>query len=180
MPRPRLRRGLRVPARVRGAAGLARGEKVLAGCPSEDGRWLLGTRDAFVVVPDPDGPAAGELLRLPWERVERAEWSQDEWTLRVLEVGTFGEPRPEHRFSLEDPGLLLELVHERVTASVVLQRRVTVAGKRGLTVLARRPPHAEGELVWAYEFDPGVDPEDPEVRRLAEAGMQAAQEEIGA
>jgi hypothetical protein len=74
---------------------------------------------------------------------------------------------------------LLTLVRERVTASVVLQRRVTVAGRRGFFVVARRSPTGVGDLQWAYEFDAGVDPDDPQVRHLAETGLRAAAEELG-
>jgi hypothetical protein len=54
-----------------------------------------------------------------------------------------------------------------------------VQGKRGLLVIARRSPAGGGELTWAYEFDRGVDPDDPAVRRAAEAGLRAARSEIG-
>ncbi|MFL6159967.1 MAG: hypothetical protein ACJ72D_28090, partial [Marmoricola sp.] len=62
-------------------AGLARGEKVLAFANDAD-RWLLGTRLALVLVGD-------ELVRLPWESVQAADWDQDEARLRVSEVGEF-------------------------------------------------------------------------------------------
>jgi hypothetical protein len=84
-----------------------------------------------------------------------------------------------HRFTLDDPQRLLQLVRERVTASVLLQRRVEVRGRRGLTVIARRPPRGRGEITWAYELDDGMDPADPEVARAAEAGLRAARQDIG-
>ncbi len=155
-------------------AGLARGTKVLAAAGDRAGTWLLGTRDHLVVV-----PTEGEPTRLPWEQVESAEWHRDDDRLRVSEVGTFGRPRPVHDFLIDEPGQLLTLVRERVTASVVLQRRVTVRDGRGLTVVARRAPRGTGDLTWSYELDPGLDPDDPEVRRLAEQGVRAAAEELG-
>ena len=97
----------------------------------------------------------------------------------VSEVGEFGRVRPRHVFEVSEPRLLLELVRERVTASVVLQRRVTTAGKRGLQVIARRSPVGGGEILWAYLFDVGVDPEDPAVMAAAEAGLDAARAELG-
>jgi hypothetical protein len=48
-----------------------------------------------------------------------------------------------------------------------------------LFVLARRGPDGSGGISWAYELDDGLDPEDPEVRRLAELGLRAAAEELG-
>jgi hypothetical protein len=168
------RRAVSVPAHVLEAAALAPGEKVLAGVPAGEDTWLLGTRAALHLV-----PAQAAATRIPWEHVERADWDRDEERLLVLEVGEFGRPRPQHAFAVSDPGVLLELLRERVTASVVLQRRVPVQGKRGLLVIARRSPAGGGELTWAYEFDRGVDPDDPAVRRAAEAGLRAARSEIG-
>ena len=74
---------------------------------------------------------------------------------------------------------MLQLVRERVTASVVLQRHVAVTGSRGLRVIARRAPSGHGDLVWIYEFDEGVDPDDPDVRRLAADALAAAQADVG-
>jgi hypothetical protein len=71
------------------------------------------------------------------------------------------------------------MVRERVTASVLLQRRVVVRGRSGLTVIARRAPRGPGDITWAYDFDPGVDPADPLVAQAAEEGLRAAQEELG-
>ena len=162
-----------LPADVVTRAGLARGERVLAAAPAADGTWLLGTRTALVLV------EPVETMRIPWERVERAEWDRDTDRLRVSEVGEYGATRPVHVLEVTEPGQLLAFVRERVTASVVLQRRVTVSGRQGFTVLARRPPTGTGEIAWAYEFDAGVDPDDPQVRDLADAGLRAAAEELG-
>jgi len=164
---------------------------VLAATSTTDDRWLLGTRVALHVVPSPKPPQVGELsaeppsvgepveTRIPWESVERADWDRDEEQLVVTEVGEFGRVRPRHVFPVSEPGLLLELVRERVTASVVLQRRVFTDGTRGLLVIGRRPPTGEGEVMWAYQFDAGVDPEDPAVAAAAEEGLRAAQADLG-
>ena len=167
------RRGASVPAEVTARAGLERGDTVLAGALADDGTWLLGTRDALVLV-TPDA-----VRKVPWERVETADWDRDEGRLRVVEVGDFGRERPVHVLTVPDPGLLLAMVRERVTASVLLQRRVLVRGRRGLTVIARRPPRGRGDVTWAYEFDAGVDPEEPLVVQAAADGLRAAQEELG-
>jgi hypothetical protein len=111
--------------------------------------------------------------------VESAEWRRDDDRLRVSEVGDYGRPRPVHEFVIDDPGQLLAFVRERVTASVVLQRRVVVRDRLGLLVVARRAPNGTGNLTWAYELDAGLDPEDPEVRELADRGIRTAAEELG-
>ena len=167
----RLRRGSAVPSDVVDRAGLRRGERVLASAATEDGTWLLATRDALVVV----GPGTS---RVPWEGVETADWDRDAGRLRVSEVGEFGRPRPVHEFVPVEPALLLATVRERVTASVVLQRRAVVSGRRGVTVVARRPPGG-GEPAWAVEYDVGIDPDDPAVRLVADETLAAARSEIG-
>ncbi len=128
-----------------------------------------GTRDALYL----------GALRIPWEQVEAADWDADATTLTVSEVGTWGEVRPVHKVSLDEPARLLQLIRERVTATVLLSRHVPIHGRKGVRVIARRAPSADREIAWAYEFDAGIDPEDEAVRRAAEAAMARAQEEAG-
>lgn len=113
------------------------------------------------------------------EEVQAADWDAETSTLSVSEVGSWGEERPRHTFTLEEPGRLLELVRERVTASVVLQRHVAVRGKRGVRVVARRAPRGDRPISWIFEFDEGVDPADPAVRDAAEQALAVAQAEVG-
>lgn len=149
------------------------GEKVLASATTTDGTVLAGTRDAFYVV------AGGETRRVPWEQVEAAGWDRDTDTFRLSEVGSWGEQRPVHTATIQRPGRLLELVHERVTASVVLQRHVAVGGRRGLRVIARRAPSGAGAIQWVYEYDEGVDPGDPAVRSAAREALDAMRRDVG-
>jgi len=166
------RRAGGVPEHVLARAGLERGERPLANAESRDGSWLLGTRSRLVLV----GPRG--VVALPWEQVESAEWDQDSGRLQVSEVGEFGRRRASYSFEVDQPPLLLQLVRERVTNSVVLQRRVTVRGRQGFSVIARRNP-AGGEITWMHEYDGGIDPSDPEVAALAEAALRAARAEVG-
>ena len=95
----------------------------------------MGTRDALYV------PTSVGHVRVPWEQVESADWDKEGEVLRVREVGTWGEPRPGvPPHASPSPGRLLELVRERVTATVLLQRHVAVEGTRGVRVIARRAP----------------------------------------
>ena len=165
-----LRRGDSAPREV---LAELHGAKPLASTETTDGSWLFGTRDALVVV-DPV-----ETRRIPWEQVESADWDQDAETLRVVEVAPYGERRPEHHLGLTDAGLFLALVRERVTASVVLSRRVPLGRGKGLNVVGRRPPRGTGEITWAYELDPGVDPKDPGVRAAAEEALRVARTDAG-
>ena len=157
------------------AIHVAAGEKVLAWCQASDGRVAAGTRDAFYLV----GPGPDEVRRVPWEQVESADWQSDTTTFRLLEVGSWGRPRGIHELVVPDPKLLPELVRERVTASVVLQRHVPVRGRRGVRVIARRAPRGDSPIFWVYEFDEGIDPEDPQVKALAEETLAGLQDEVG-
>ncbi|MGH3348566.1 MAG: hypothetical protein ACRDO4_16425 [Nocardioides sp.] len=159
----RLRRRARPPVEV------GPGESLLAWAEVDDGRVIAGTRDAIYL----DG------ARLPWEDVEAADWDRDTDQFRLREVGTWGQPRGEHVYTIAEPGRLLELVRERVTASVVLQRRVPVTGRLGLRVIARRAPRGNRPIRWLYEYDEGVDPDDPVVRDVAETALREAQAEVG-
>lgn len=170
------------PAReVLARADLRAGERVLAATAysaPEPGGWLLGTRLALLAL-----PAEGEVARTPWEQVHDAGWDLETGVLTVSEVGEYGAQRPVRRFTIDEPGRVLELVRERVSASLVMQRRVTVAGAQGLSVIARRPPAGSGEsggLSWYVDFDNELDPSDPVVRDLAAKGLAAARAEVDA
>ncbi len=122
---------------------------------------------------------AGETVRVPWERIEDAAWDQESSRLQVTEIGSYGEQRPAYSFEIEeDPALFLQLLRERVTASIVLQRRVPVRGKLGLTVIGRRSP-VGGPVAWMHAYDPGLDPDDPEVAAAADEALASAQSEVG-
>jgi hypothetical protein len=152
---------------------VAAGERVLAWTEFGAGEAVegvvAGTRDALYV----------GSVRIPWEQVEAADWDRETEVLRVSEVGSWGEPRPEHRLTISEPGRLLQLVRERVTASIVLQRHVPITGRRGLRVIARRAPRGDQPIRWLFEYDAGIDPQDPDVRASAEEALAAAQQEIG-
>lgn len=162
----------RAPEAVVEAARLARGEKVLAFAQDGD-HWLLGTRLALVIF-EPGSPP----VRLGWESIQAADWVQDESTLTVSEVGEFGRPRASYAFTLENPVLLLQLVRERVTASVVLQRGYLVKGKTGFKVIGRRSPDG-GPISWMHEYDAGIDPGDPGVIRAAAEALARARADVG-
>ena len=162
------------PVRLRRTAPpvqVAAGEKVLAWATSTAGP-VAGTRLALYL----PGPPP---RRIPWEQVEAADWDLDSETLRVSEVGSWGEPRPAYELALTEPALLLQLVRERVTATVVIQRHVAISGKRGVRVIARRAPAGTRELTWLFEYDEGIDPADPFVEQAAQSVLAAARDEVG-
>jgi len=151
---------------------LTRGERLLAWAETTNGVLVGGTRDALHL-PDREPP------RLPWEEIATADWDIDERELHVVEVGSFGEPQPEHRLSLDAPDQLLSLVRERVTASIVVQRHVSVRGQRGVRVIGRRSPGRHGEIAWFVEYDDGLDPADPDVATVVDEALASARGDVG-
>ncbi len=152
------------------AVEVAPGERVLAWTTTSDGGVLAGTRDAAYL---PGG------VRLPWEQVESADWDVDAERFTIVEVGTWGQERAVHELAVPEPRTVLELVRERVTASIVLQRHVPVHGKRGVRVIGRRAPSGRHAILWLTEYDVGVEPDDPAVARAAEGALTAARGEVG-
>lgn len=145
-----------------------------------DGSWLVGTRTDLVLVGSALADMGPTATRIPWERVEGADWNRELSRLRITEIGDFGQPRPSYVFTLpeHEPTVLLQLIRERVTASVVLQRGQLVAGRRGFKVIGRRSPIG-GPITWMHEYDDGVDPHDPDVAAAVEAVLQQAREDVG-
>ena len=166
---------MRSPRRTRPPVEVGAGERLLAWVPVDDGGgWVAGTRDALYL------PSS----RVPWEQVQAADWDRDEGRLRVSEVGTWGEPRPQYAFTIPDSAAkdadrFLQLVRERVTASVLLSRHVPVTERRGVRIVARRAPAGRSEVLWLYEFDEGIDPDDAFVRAAAETALDAARADVG-
>jgi hypothetical protein len=155
-------------------------DRALAAAEAVDGTWLVGTRAELVLIAPTAGGPVPATTRIPWERIEDADWNRDDSQLRFSEVGRFGERRPSYVFTMPEaePGPLLQLIRERVTASVVLQRGHLVSGKRGFKVIGRRSP-VGGPITWMHEYDEGVDPDDPQVAAAAAAVLQRAREDVG-
>lgn len=162
-----------MPAEVTRALPLEPDESVLAAAVDASGRWYAGTAFALLV------PEKESWRRIPWETVERASWDRESEQLLVVETADFGQPEPVHRAALTEPERLLELVRERISASVVVKLFEPVQGKRGITVSARRPPHTDAELTWSVLVDPGLDEQSAQVRAAAERALANARAEIG-
>jgi hypothetical protein len=152
---------------------LEQGESVLAAAADRHEQWYAGTARALLV-PEHDG-----WRRIPWETVERATWDRESEELLVVETADFGEREPTYRASLPDPERLLELVRERITASVVIKVFEPVAGKRGITVSGRRSPHSDAEITWSVLVDPGLDERSEPVRTASRRALAAARSELG-
>jgi hypothetical protein len=139
---------------------LERGEHILAHAATRDGSYVVATDRALHL---PDG------IRLPWERVEQAAW-RDGW----LHVRADGE----HHIRLTDPGSVPETVHERVTATIVVNHQATLPGGGHVRIVGRRPPRGD-TVRWTFVFDAGLDPDDPALRTQAGSLLAALRRQTG-
>ena len=177
MPRLRV-----LPGEIRSTLPLEKGERVLASARTADGAYLVASTLALYL------PAGGESEheRLGWESIEHAEWDKEDERLRITPIAPFGE-RIEHRtFGLSDESdanhwqidRLLTVVRERITASVVIDRRVPIDQEHAVRVVARRKPVPDAELTWMVELDPGLSASDPQVVDAANQALAQVRSEI--
>ena len=156
---------MRMPFRARSLPPdvvIERGDRVLTHAPADGGGHVVVTDNALYL---PGGP------RLPWHRIDRGGWTEGGLRVRTIT----GEV---HEVPLAGPGRLPEAVHERVTASIVVTRHVTLPGRGGVRLVARRVP-GEAAPVWQFVFDEGLDPEDPGLRALAEQALEEIRRTLG-
>ncbi len=165
-------RRFRLPSDVRSRLVLDRSERPLAWASDRAGQWYVGTDRALYF------HEGADFRRLGWEQVERADWQQEDSRLSVVEVAGWGEPEPRTEIEVDDPGLLLDLLRERVTKSVVATVYARVRGRAGLSVVGRRSPVGEGPIVWSYLLAEGLDPGDPDVIEVAERTLREAEREL--
>jgi len=167
------RRGRRAPRLPDLPLELGERERPLA-CATDGAQiWYVGTALALHICD------ASGCRRIAWEAVEHADWDRDTEQLEVVELAEFGERKPTHRAALQSPERLLQLIRERITASVVVSRFVPVQGKLGITVVARRRPHSDDPLAWSVVVDRRLDETSPPVVAAAELGLAEARAEVG-
>jgi len=159
---------LRPPAEVRARVP---GERVLA--------WMAVGASSVVATDRaltlPTG-AVGEL-RVPWDRVLRASWEPEVFELTAQPVDG-GRPVVTRVRIDGEPGVLPEVVRERVTASIVVQHHAVLDGERGARFIARRVP-GSADLRWSVVFDAGLDPADPQLRRSADDVLATLRASLG-
>ena len=161
------RPGARRPAGV--AVEVAAGERLLASAGLVGGGSIGGTRDAVYLS---DVAAAGRPRRIPWEQVHDASWESEEEVL-VLSLADGGVARCR----MIEPTRFLQLLRERVTNSVVLQRHVPISGRRGVRVAVRRA--GSGVLFVTDTLDAGLDGHDDGVRSAVARARADIAAEVG-
>ena len=145
-------------------------DRVLAWTASGDSE--LAALDTALLLPtgsDPD--------RIPWDLVLRASWTEGQ--LEVSAQDRPGGPARTHRIAFTgSPGVLPDVVRDRVNASIVIQHHVPLDGERGARIVARRTPGST-ELRWSVVFDPGLDPSDPGLRAAADEALAVLRGSLG-
>jgi hypothetical protein len=151
-------------------------EEILAAVQLTTGHWVAGTR-AAVYLPTESTTA---VRRVGWEHIERASWNSDESILHVYETTTFGTPLRATDLPVDDPGRFGQLLRERVDASVVIQRHVPLAGKKGVRIVGRRnPADTNAPIAWNFVLDKGLEPDQPGLLDRAEAALAGVRDEFG-
>ncbi len=150
------------------------GERALSWARVDGGGVAVATEMA-IYLPVPEATQSDGYLRLPWELVAKATWTDE----GALVVEGRSEPTGRNRtwmVRIEEPRTLPTVVYERVTSSVVVSERVPLDGDAGARIVARRV--GEG-LSWTVTFDPGINPRDPEMQRRAREAMAELRETLG-
>ncbi|MGN9837843.1 hypothetical protein ACTMTI_06965 [Nonomuraea sp. H19] len=151
----------RLPADVRKSLETEPGERVLTFAASDEGHVVATNLALFLS----DGK------RVPYEEIDKAAWDED--GLRVLAVdGTW------HFERIPEPRLLPETIRERVNSTIVVNKHVSLPGRGGVRLVARRRPGGE-VLGWTLVFDDGLDPEDPGLRAQAEQALEGLRRSMG-
>ncbi|MFG1696278.1 hypothetical protein [Nonomuraea sp. NPDC049309] len=151
----------RLPADVRTSLKTERGERVLTFAASADGH-VVATNLALHLS---DG------TRVPYEEIDRASWDET-----GIHLTTTGGAR--YHELIADPRLLPETVRERVNSTIVVNKHVSLPGRGGVRLVARRPPGGE-VLGWTLVFDDGLDPDDPGLRAQAEQALEGLRRSMG-
>jgi hypothetical protein len=152
-----------------------RGERPLAHAWDTAGRAFVATRLALYL---PVG-STGRHRRVPWHLIQAAEWDRDTGVLTLGEWAAAGEHRVTTRAAFSVADLLLTVLRERVTASVVLTRTAPVEGTDVFVTASIRRRSDDGKLLVQVSYPVGFDPERPDVVTAAEQAAGQARDDVG-
>jgi hypothetical protein len=148
------------------------GERLLAWGIGEGGQVMASTRAIYLPSAGPLAPE--EVTRLPWTGIDRATWEDPEV---VIEGRLDGSPR-RWRVALSDSGRLPEVIRERVNSSIVISEHVDLVDEGGARIVGRRGD-ADEPVQWSITFDPGLDPQDPQLRAAAVNALADLRDSLG-
>jgi len=151
---------------------LAAGERVLARARTEEGWHLLATTRGV----QHRGDGTGEAV--PYQAMIDVRWSSDTGRLDMLVAEAWSGPGRLVSVVLREPGGVPATVRDRVQASILLTRRVEAGRRQGCTVAVRRAPDGEGPMIVQVTYDPGVDPEDPQLAAQVTEAVEAVSAQV--
>lgn len=109
-----------------------------------------------------------------WHRIVRGGWDRESQRLTWVDYdGRHGD------LPLAEPGTVPELFKERVEASILVRRQVSVPGtKHGVVVVGRRVLGAEPPVLeWHAQLNKGTRWSDPGARTAAEEALASLKSE---
>lgn len=166
-----------LPATLRAACELARGERVLAfGVDDNTGGYVIATSFALAVVTSTtQTSAARRTLRRRWLSVDAGSWEPETATLSV----TWANGGRGEQWSFRDqPTRLPESLRERVQASVVISTRLTLGDRRTGRVAIRQDFETR-ELVPQTILGRYTRADDPEVAAHVAAALAHLRDQVG-
>lgn len=114
-------------------------------------------------------------LRMPYELILKGQW--DDPVLEITATPRGKEVPRRVTLTFSQPGLIPDVVYERVNATIVLQTHEDLVGDKGATFVARR---TDGDVItWNVIFDVELDPRDEQLRELADARLVSLRESAG-
>lgn len=169
-----------VSAQVRAAAGLSKGERVLATARDErTGDLLLATSQRVLDVDDHDLDAVQVRLARPWHEVDAGSWEPQTATISV----TWVNGGRAAQWSLVGGGVeFSEAFYERVAASVLLDAPLDIPdgdGERRVGRVALRRHAATGDIVQQIVWARGAPRTDPALQEYADQVLAALSEQVG-
>jgi hypothetical protein len=168
-----------VPTGVRSVLGLRTGERVLATARSGEADFVVATTVSLCLVEARNAVGATDYSmawRVRWDQIDKARWDPPLMNIELRsvldEVGT-----DTVQVHVDQVSQLPAVVRDRVNDSILASEEIAVSDG-SVRVIARRNSDT-GEAVWRVVFGPGVDSQDPEVRREAEEGLAALRSRLG-
>jgi hypothetical protein len=147
---------------------LRRGERPLAhgNLDAAEGESAVATAKALYV--------HGRVI--PWDQILKATWEEPWLTLNISDEAYRGSE--QMRLQLQDSRKFLDVVRDRITASVIVTDRRTLPGGAVATFAARRRSQ-DGSVHWTVVFDGSPDTSDPQLRAEAESVLADLRGSLG-
>jgi hypothetical protein len=158
---------------LRQRVALVQGERIVGWSWVGEAGWVVAT-DQALMASVPGHGTDTDPLRIPWDRVVRARWTDG--ALEVIGSGGADQPARRMIFDVGEDGLLAEAVRSLVTSAVAWSQRIGEDGA-GAWVVARRD--RVGEVAWSVVFDAGLDPRDPALRGWADGEVDRIRTQTG-